>query len=449
MKKQYSNLFKTIVNSYSKGNFNSTINELLKEHEYNKHNLCNVISSLCGVDVDPDSKSFIKDLEKAIENYSSNHKIVTKIKDCSVDCSKTNGKTPCQASCPFSAILLDKENNHTYIDTNKCTDCGFCVEACPSGSILDKVEFIPLLELLKSDKPVIAAVAPAIVGQFGSNITINKLRSAFKKIGFTDMIEVAFFADMLTLKESIEFNHLVHDENDLMITSCCCPMWVGMLKRVYKDLIKHVSPSVSPMIAAGRVIKKINPNCNVVFVGPCIAKKAEAKDKDINDAIDFVLTFSELKDIFDSLNISLNNLKEDSSSEYASKGGRLYARTGGVSIAVEDVVKKLFPEKLPLLKSTQGNGILECKELLSKAQKGEMNSNFIEGMGCIGGCVGGPKALVNKDEGKKNVDAFANKSSIKISIDSPCMENILKKIKINSIEDFKDPNKIKIFERDF
>ncbi|NEZ47668.1 4Fe-4S dicluster domain-containing protein [Clostridium niameyense] len=449
MKKQYSNLFKAIVNSYNEGSFNSTINKLLKEYPNNKQDLCNVIPSLCGVEVDPDSKSFIKDLEKAIKDYSSNHKIVNKIKDCSVDCNKINGKTPCQDSCPFNAILLNKKNNRTYINTDKCTDCGFCVEACPTGSILDKVQFIPLLELLKSDKPVIAAVAPAIVGQFGSNITINKLRSAFKKIGFTDMIEVAFFADMLTLKESIEFNHLVHNEDDLMITSCCCPMWVGMLKRVYKSLIKHVSPSVSPMIAAGRVIKKINPNCSVVFIGPCIAKKAEAKDKDINDAIDFVLTFSELKDIFDSLNIDLNNLKEDLSSEYASRGGRLYARTGGVSIAVEDVVKKLFPQKLSLLKSTQGNGILECKELLSKAQKGEIDSNFIEGMGCVGGCVGGPKALINKDIGKKNVDTFANKSSIKVSIDSPCMKNILKKIKINSIEDFKDPNKIKIFERDF
>ena len=169
---------------------------------------------------------------------------------------------------------------------------------------MDQVQFLPLANILKDNSPVIAAVAPAIVGQFGSDIKIGQLRSAFKKMGFTDMVEVAFFADMLTLKESIEFDHYVNSEDDLMITSCCCPMWVGMLKRVYKDLVKYVSPSVSPMIAAGRVIKKLNSNCNVVFVGPCIAKKAEAKNKDIAGSIDFVLTFQELKDIFETFKIN-------------------------------------------------------------------------------------------------------------------------------------------------
>ena len=112
------------------------------------------------------------------------------------------------------------------------------------------------------------------------------------------MVEVAFFADMLTLKEAIEFDHFVKKKDDLMITSCCCPMWVGMLKRVYNNMVRYVSPSVSPMIAAGRVMKKLNNNCKVVFIGPCIAKKAEAKEKDLLGDIDFVLTFAELKGYF-------------------------------------------------------------------------------------------------------------------------------------------------------
>ncbi len=84
------------------------------------------------------------------------------------------------------------------------------------------------------------------------------LREAFIKIGFSlDMIEVAFAADMLSIKEAVEFNHHVEKTGDILITSCCCPMWVAMLRKCYKDLVKDVSPSVSPMIAAGRVIKKI------------------------------------------------------------------------------------------------------------------------------------------------------------------------------------------------
>ncbi|OOO69495.1 iron hydrogenase [Clostridium tepidum] len=449
MKKEHSELFKTIVNSYVNGTLESDIENIISKYDYNKKNLCKTISSLCGVEIIYDSNNFIKNLTKAIASYSSQHKIVNKIKNCSMDCKKNNEKTLCQNSCPFDAILINKKNNSTYIDTEKCTDCGFCVEACPTGSILDKVEFIPLIDILKSDVPVIAAVAPAITGQFGKNISINQIRSALKKIGFSDMIEVAFFADMLTLKEAIEFDHLVKNKDDLMITSCCCPMWVAMIKRVYKNLVKYVSPSISPMIAAGRVLKILNPNCKVVFIGPCIAKKAEAKEKDLQGNIDFVLTFSELKNIFDSFNINISKMPEDFSSEYTSRGGRLYARTGGVSIAVEDVIKKLFPEKEKFLKTIQGNGVIECKKLLSAAQKCELEANFIEGMGCIGGCVGGPKAIISKELGKEAVDEFANNSSIKTPIKSSCMNNILKKLNINSIEDFKDKDKIAIFERGF
>lgn len=152
------------------------------------------------------------------------------------------------------------------------------MEACPTGSILDRIEFIPLVDILKSNVPVIATVAPAITGQFGEDISINQLRSALKnRLFWHDRSSI--FADMLTLKEAIEFDHLVKNKDDLMITSCCCPMWVAMVRRVYKDLVKYVSPSVSPMIASGRVLKTLNPNCKVVFIGPCIAKKLKLKKR--------------------------------------------------------------------------------------------------------------------------------------------------------------------------
>lgn len=448
MKKNYRSLFRSLLKAYSQDNFENYVNQILSKDDIDKKCLSNVISSLCGIEIDF-TKDFMDDLKKAISNYSPDQKIVNKVKFCKAECEDSNHKTLCQKSCPFDAIFINKSTHNAYIDESKCTDCGFCIEACPSGGILDKVEFIPLIDILKSNTPVIAAVAPAISGQFGS-ANINQLRSAFKKIGFSDMIEVAFFADMLTLKEAAEFDSHVKNEKDLMITSCCCPMWVGMLKRVYSDLVKYVSPSISPMIAAGRVLKKLNSDCKVVFVGPCIAKKAEAKNKDIKGAIDFVLTFSELKDIFDTFNINPETLEEDISSEYASKGGRLYARTGGVSIAISEAIEKLFPQKYKLLKIEHADGIKGCKEMLSKAQNGDINANFIEGMGCIGGCVGGPKALVSKELGKEKVDEFANNSSIKVAIDSTCMAEILGKIGVESIDDFKNRSKAtKLFEREF
>ncbi len=451
MNKIYNEIFKTLVKSYNEDNFENKLEELLSKENINKTELSSIISSLCGVNV-TFSDNYIEDLKKAIQFYESNQKIVTKVKHCNMDCTDNPGKTLCQASCPFDAILIDNISNTTYIDNDKCIDCGLCVDACPTGALMDKVEFIPLLNLLKgntSTSPIIAAVAPAISGQFGENVNIDKLRTAFKKMGFADMVEVAFFADMLTLKEAIEFDEHVKVKEDLMITSCCCPMWVGMVKKIYNTLIKYVSPSISPMIAAGRILKQLNPNCKVVFIGPCIAKKSEAKDPQLLGDIDYVLTFSELKDIFDTLNIQTETLKEDVSSEYASRGGRLYARTGGVSIAIGEVIERLFPQKYDLFNPIQGNGVKECKELLTKAQNGELNANFLEGMGCVGGCVGGPKALVDASYGKLRVDEFAENSKIKVAIDSDCMNEILNRIGINNAVDFKDKDKTKIFHRSF
>jgi len=448
LKKIYNETFKTLIKSYQDDNFENKVKELLSQENIDKNELSSIISSLCGVEVGF-SNNYTEDLKKAIKSYVSSNKVVNKVKHCDMECVNKPGKTHCQASCPFDAILIDSECNTTYIDNDKCTDCGFCVDACPTGALMDKVEFIPLLNLLKGDSTIIAAVAPAITGQFGENVNIDKLRTAFKKIGFTDMFEVAFFADMLTLKEAIEFDQHVKTKEDLMITSCCCPMWVGMVKKVYHNLVKHVSPSISPMIAAGRVLKQLNPNCKVVFIGPCIAKKGEAKDKDLLGDIDYVLTFSELKDIFDTLNIQPEKLQEDVSSEYASRGGRLYARTGGVSIAIGEVIERLFPEKYSLFNAIQGNGVKACKELLTKAQNGDVNANFVEGMGCVGGCVGGPKALIDSISGKSKIDEFAENSKIKIAVDSDCMNEILSRIGINNAVDFKDKDKTRIFHREF
>lgn len=366
-----------------------------------------------------------------------------------MDCINKDGKTSCELSCPFGAIVPDSTKNIVEVNLEMCDDCGLCVEACPSNNLLDKVEFMPIANLLRENKTVIAAVAPAIIGQFGENVTINQLRAAIKKIGFTDMMEVAFFADILTIKEAIEFNEHVNTVDDFMISSCCCPVWVSMSKKLYGDLIKHVSPSVSPMIAAGRGIKKINPDCKVVFIGPCIAKKAEAKNPDLIGDIDFVLTFAELKDIFDILDIHPEKLEEDISPEYASREGRLYGHTGGVSTAVKEAVRQIFPDKYHLITTVQADGVKDCKCMLDDIIKGKITGSFIEGMGCVGGCVGGPKIIIPMEEGAKRLVDFAEDSSIKISIESPPMKSFLEKLGIDTNNPIKTKDKFELFEREF
>lgn len=447
MNNKYNDLFDELVKSYYEGNFDETLTRIMVCHEKSPQETFAIITSLCGVDIKFDN-NYLYNLKKAITEYTVNKRVVKKIHDCSEDCSRNeDDKFSCQVACPFDAILYDSKKKSTYIDSNLCLNCGFCVDSCKNGLILDKVDFIPIMDLINNNKTVIAAVAPAISGQFGSEVTMDQLRAAFIKLGFSDMIEVAFAADALTIKEAVEFNKHVNGPKDLMITSCCCPIWIGMLRKVYKELVPDLSPSVSPMIAAGRIIKELNKDAKVVFIGPCIAKKAEAKEKDLDSAIDFVLTFQELDEIFKSLNIEPSKLNGIPSIEYASRGGRLYARSGGVSIAISETIEELYPDKFKYFRAAKASGVKDCKELLDNALKGNIDANFLEGMGCRGGCVGGPKAMIPTEQGKEAVDEFAYDSAIKVPIHSRVLDGVLEKLNITSIDDFKDNEKISIFQR--
>jgi ferredoxin hydrogenase len=449
MKEKYKEILDALVETYYNGDFDATIKSIIENKFTDKKEAREVIANLCGVEVDLNENDFIYNLKKAITNNAVKKDIVSKVHNCANECSKDGGTSKCVSACPFDAILVNPINNNKYIDYDMCLSCGECLNACDAGNYIEAVQLLPVAEILKSGKKVIAAVAPAISGQFGDDVSLDMLRESFIKAGFTDMIEVAFAADMLSIKESVEFDKHVNNSDDLLITSCCCPMWVGMLRKVYSDLVKDVSPSVSPMIAMARVIKKLSPDTKVVFIGPCMAKKAEAKDKDLVGEVDYVLTFQELKTIFDSLHIDPSEMTGIPAVEYASRGGRLYARTGGVSEAIGDIVQELYPDKYKFFKAVQANGVVECKELLRKAQNKEIDATFIEGMGCIGGCVGGPKKLIDKEKGKEVVDKVAYKSPVKVATHSHVMDEVLSRIGITSLKDFENPEKIEIFEREF
>lgn len=339
----------------------------------------------------------------------------------------------CVKNCIFSAIVKD-ENGKIIIDPEKCTGCGECVTACEEGKFVESRDILPALySIKKSSGPVFAMIAPAFIGQFDKDVTPGKLRSAFKKIGFTGMLEVALFADILTLKEALEFDEKIPEFQDYLITSCCCPVWIGMIRKVYKQLLPFVPGSVSPMVACGRVIKRLYPDATTIFIGPCIAKKAEAREKDIADAVDFVLTFEETRDIFRAFGISPAE-EEDDERDHSSRAGRIYARTGGVSEAVQSTVNRLNPERSISVKAVQADGISDCKKLLSDLREGKLDANFIEGMGCRGGCVGGPKAILGSEEGRINVNRYGDESAYETPLDSPYVAELLKRLGFDTVE---------------
>lgn len=449
MKEKYNDYYKQLVTAYYNRSFEEVFEKLLNNEFESKEEAREILSTLCGVENNDtnDDHAFIQQIIDSITHNRVREKIIQKVKSCASDCEQVDGKSKCQSVCPFDAILKDPIGNDKFIDPQLCISCGRCVSVCDQGNYLDTQQFLPLANLLDGSHKVFAIVAPAIAGQFGADTTLDQLREAFIKIGFTDMVEVAMAADILSFKEALEFNEHVTNKKDIMISSCCCPVWVTLLRKVYHELIDDVTPSVSPMIAMGRVLKKLDPEAKVVFVGPCIAKKSEAKEKDIADAVDFVLTFQEVQAMFEVVKIDPGTLVGVPSVDYAATGGRLYGRSGGVAEAVFNVVDQLFPESRKLFTKVQADGVPDCKKLLDQLLAGEEKATFVEGMGCPGGCVGGPKRNVDKELGKEAVNKEAYSSAIKIPVNSEILVDLLHRIGIEDIESLKDGNSM--FERDF
>ncbi|MGM9572159.1 MAG: [Fe-Fe] hydrogenase large subunit C-terminal domain-containing protein [bacterium] len=334
----------------------------------------------------------------------------------------------CQADCPEGAIV--NQEGRKQIDPVKCSACGLCLSTCIHSALADKVQFAPLLSLLRQKKNrVYALLAPAAAGQFGAEI--GQLRTALKLLGFHELVEVALFADLLTILEAYEFDHKVKTDEDYMITSCCCPVWINTIEKNFPELLDRVVPSVSPMIAGGRVIKRIDEDALVVFIGPCAAKKKEALEPDLKGAVDFVLTFKELQAIFQALKVDpakLENLKKSQ----ASWAGLVYGRSGGVSAAISLTLEAIAPSRAIKLRSKRADGIKGCREVLQQLAEGKRKTNFIEGMGCRGGCIGGPGRIVDDlYEAAHAVDDEAEEAKIKIPINNPMVYVLLRQLGMN------------------
>ena len=358
------------------------------------------------------------------------HQIVLRTGACACD---DENKDACKSKCLFDALFVNKDGN-VDIKADLCAGCGDCIRNCKAGKLTESRDVLPALNAIRNaEVPVYAMIAPAFANQYSGGTTPGKLRAAFNQIGFSGMLEVALFADILTLKESLEYAKSIKTEHDFLLTSCCCPMWIAMIRKVYSELISHVPPSVSPMVACGRAIKRIYPDAITVFIGPCIAKKAEAREADIADAVDFVLTFQEIQDVFDFAGIDPAQMEEDER-DHSSEAGRIYAASGGVSEAVRSTLARIAPTSSIRIKTRQADGISACRAMLNDILAGNGNANFYEGMGCAGGCVGGPKVLIPREEGRKNVAQYASEAAYKTPIDNPYVLKLLEQLGLDTIE---------------
>ena len=315
-----------------------------------------------------------------------------------------NRKRPCQISCKVKAISIN-EDNAASIDNEKCIQCGACVYQCPFGAITDKSFILNVVDLIKKSESnskykVYAMVAPSISSQF-TYAKLGQVITGLKKLGFFTVVEAALGADMVAHAESKELSEKG------FLTSSCCPAFVQYVKSAFPKLLPLVSHNLSPMATLAKYIKETDKTAKIVFIGPCTAKKAEAQLETVKPYVDAVLTFEELQALYDSRNIDITTLEEDVL-DNASYFGRIFARSGGLTDAVK---QGLIEQKIDFeLKPIACDGIEECRIALLKKNKNILDANFIEGMACTGGCIGGAGCLTHGEKNKSEVDKYGREA---------------------------------------
>ncbi len=313
-------------------------------------------------------------------------------------------KRPCQSACKVKAISMN-EDKSAKIDNDKCTACGACVYQCPFGAIMDKSYIVNVIDLIKKSEnntkyKVYAVVAPSISSQF-TYAKLGQVISGLKELGFFTVVEAALGADMVAMSESAEL------EEKGFLTSSCCPAFVKYVKSAFPALAEHISHNLSPMARLAQYIKEGDSTAKVVFIGPCTAKKAEAQLDSVKPYVDSVMTFEELQAMFDSRDLDITALGEDVL-DNASYFGRIFARSGGLADAVSQALRERSSDFE--LKATVCDGIEECRLALLKKNKNLIDTNFIEGMACIGGCIGGAGCLTHGEKNKAEVDKYGREA---------------------------------------
>ncbi|MBQ3529324.1 MAG: 4Fe-4S dicluster domain-containing protein [Oscillospiraceae bacterium] len=328
---------------------------------------------------------------------------------------------PCQAACGMDAIESD-EHGRAVINQDKCVACGQCLVSCPFGAIVDKGQIFQVIQSIMRGDRVIAIVAPAFIGQFGKHSTPGKFIAAMKKLGFARIVEVAVGADMCTVEEAKDFMEKVPAKQNYMATSCC-PAWHSMIHKLFPGETDKISMTLTPMVLTARLMKKKYPDCKVVFVGPCAAKKLEAIREDIRSDVDFVLTFEELQGMFEAKEIDFETIEPMYDLNEGSAAGRGFAVSGGVAGAVADVIRKLNPEAEVL--TARAEGLRDCRKLMTLAKNGKYDGYLLEGMACPGGCVAGAGTLLPVELAANVVGRYQKEADKESPMESPYRDHAL------------------------
>jgi [FeFe] hydrogenase (group B1/B3) len=294
---------------------------------------------------------------------------------------------PCEEACPVDAIHMD-ENGHEHIDVDKCILCGNCLRSCPFGAILPSTSLPRLIRDIKSEKEVIAIVAPSIKGQFRNSP--ENIYGGIIQAGFSQVAEVAYGAALTTLHEGQELEEHILDGKMGAMTSSCCPSYTMMVKKHIPELNAIVSQTVSPMEYTASVVKQLKPESIIVFIGPCISKKAEAGE---SESCDYAITFEEMGAMLVAKGIEVSESPKHKAMLEGNSVDHGYASAGGVTEAIKGQIKSQCEVEIV-------DGLTKPNMRRLKQLPKESKPVFVEVMSCEGGCLGGCGTLTSIKQGR-------------------------------------------------
>lgn len=292
----------------------------------------------------------------------------------------------CLRNCPVKSMRF--ANHQAEIIEDECILCGNCYLSCPQGAkeIRDDVDKVKTM--FKHNLDVYVSLAPSFIANYPGT-DIDQVREALQALGFKDVEETAMGAEMVTS----EYEKIVDKDEQKVVISTCCPSVNMLIKKYYPEAVKYMAAVSTPMIAHARKLKAEHQNCSVVFIGPCLAKKAEVDEH--LDVIDAALTFQELTRWLESENIVI----APANSKTPKYQTRLYPMTSGILGTMNKNEKYAY---------FAIDGINKCKEVIEEIISGNLTNCFIEMSSCVGSCVCGPGMDKNRNQHLQNDLAILN-----------------------------------------